>query len=248
MAGITENFSFKELVGTLPRGEPLTTAFLAGQGLTSKHASYLAKHGWLIRLGRGAYMLPGDKLTKEGCLNFIFALHPYIHVGGKTALDWRGVRHNVAFREIIELWSTSPVKIPQWLLTEYPCRIQVTKIFDDGMPENYGLSPLYDNADKLPVSTKERALFELLSDAGKSTSLEIVRNLLENCRNLREDQLEFLFAHVNRIKVARLAYQVAEELDLPWKALAEKNCSRLGGGKRWVAKTKTGDRLDLRHG
>lgn len=248
MPGTIENFSFKELISTLPRGEPLSTASLADQGLTSKHASYLANHGWLIRLGRGAYMLPGDKLTKEGCLNFIFSMHPCVHVGGKTALDWRGVRHNVAFREIIELWAISPVKIPQWLLAEYSCRIQVTKIFDGSMPENYGLSSLYGNTDKLLVSTKERALFELLSDAGKNTSLDLVRNLLENCRNLREDQLEFLFSHVNRIKVVRLAYQLAEELDLPWKALAEKNCSRLGGGKRWVAKTKTGDRLDLRHG
>ncbi|QWF71898.1 type IV toxin-antitoxin system AbiEi family antitoxin domain-containing protein [Methylomonas paludis] len=227
---------------------PLTTAFLSDHGLSPKHASYLAKHGWLLRLGRGAYMLPGDKLSKAACLNYIFSLSSNIHVGGKTALDWHGVRHNLVFKEIIELWSISPLKLPDWLTTEYPCRTQVTQIFDDALPLNYGLSPLHDNTDKVLVSTKERAVLELLSDAGKNASLELVNNLLENTRNLREDKLEVLFFHVNRIKVARLAYQLAEDLDLPWKELAKKHCLRLGGGKRWVAKTKTGERLDLRNG
>ena len=75
-------------------------------------------------------MLPGDKLTKEGCLNFIFAHFSEIHVGGKTALEWRGVRHNAAFRQIIELWSNSPVKLPGWLMEIAEFTKTETKEFD----------------------------------------------------------------------------------------------------------------------
>ncbi len=58
--------------------------------------------------------------------------------------------------------------------------------------------------------------------------------------------LEELFTHLTRIKVVRLAYGLAEELDMPWKALAWEHCVRLGDGKRWVSVSKSGMRLDLR--
>ena len=35
----------------------------------------------------------------------------HLHVGDKTALSWRGVRHNIAFQETIELWSDKPLNI-----------------------------------------------------------------------------------------------------------------------------------------
>jgi hypothetical protein len=33
---------------------------------------------------------------------------------------------------------------------------------------------------------------------------------------------------------------------LPWAALAKRHSQRLGGGKRWIAVAKSGERLDLR--
>jgi len=55
-----------------------------------------------------------------------------------------------------------------------------------------------------------------------------------------------LLNHLTRIKVARLAELLATDLDLPWAALAKRHSQRLGGGKRWIAVAKSGERLDLR--
>src|SRR3546814_15288825 len=68
MTATADKFSFKALLATLPRGEPLDTAFLKEKGLSPSHAAHLAKAGWLTHLGRGVYMLPGDTLSRDGCL------------------------------------------------------------------------------------------------------------------------------------------------------------------------------------
>ena len=49
-------------------------------------------------------MFPNDKLSEQGCLRFLSRRHPGFHVGGKTALAWRGVRHNLPPREPLWLW------------------------------------------------------------------------------------------------------------------------------------------------
>jgi len=63
---------------------------------------------------------------------------------------------------------------------------------------------------------------------------------------LRMDVLDTLLAHLKRIKVARLAHSFANELGLPWADLARRHSRRVGGGRRWVSTTKTGERLNLK--
>jgi len=98
----------------------------------------------------------------------------------------------------------------------------------------------------LLVSTPERAILELLSDVAKRQSLEEAKHLVEGARALRLNVLDELLKHLTRIKVIRLAYVLADDLDLPWQALAHKHSVRLGGGERWVTVGHTGERLTLR--
>lgn len=71
------------------------------------------------------------------------------------------------------------------------------------------------------------------------------RHLIEGVRTLRLPVLEELLAHLTRIKVARLAHSLAEELELSWVELARRESARLGGGQQWVSTTTTGERLNL---
>jgi len=87
-------------------------------------------------------------------------------------------------------------------------------------------------------------LLELLSDVGNRQTLEEAKHLIEGARSLRLPVFDELFLHLTRIKVVRLAYAVADELNLPWKSIAQQHSERLGGGKRWVSVGKTGERLD----
>lgn len=70
--------------------------------------------------------------------------------------------------------------------------------------------------------------------------------LVESARNLRMPLFEELFVHVTRIKFARLATDLAESLVLPLSDVAKRHAARLGGATRWVAVTRTGERLDLK--
>jgi hypothetical protein len=246
MSSGTKRFSFKHALTQLPRGEPLSTAVLREHGFSAFRASALARSGWLTHLGRGVYMVPGDTLSREGCLAYLSRLVPGFHVGGKTALSWRGIRQNVSFKEVLTLWGDQPKRLPTWFTQRFPSRYQATQLFDAELRKGFGLQPLPNGRSEILVSVPERALLELLSDVGKTQSLQEARELVEGLRTLREKTLDELLAHTTRIKVVRMAELLGRELDLPWADAAKRHSQRIGGGKRWVAVAKTGERIDLR--
>lgn len=239
-------FSFKRVLAELPRSEPLSTAALQARGVSAFRASDLGRSGWLTHLGRGVYMLPGDTLTREGCLAYLSQRVPGLHVGGKTALAWRGIRQNVSFREVLTLWGNQPKRLPAWFTQRFDSRYQATQLFDAELRKGFGIQPLPNGRPEILVSVPERALLELLSDVGKAQSLQETRQLVENLRTLREKTFDELLTHTTRIKVVRLAELLAIDLDLPWAATAKRHSQRIGGGKRWIAVAKSGERLDLR--
>jgi hypothetical protein len=237
---------FREVLREVPRGAPLATPWLSERGLNAQQVARLAESGWLMRLGRGVYLLPGDQLNRDAALAWLVSEIPGLHVAGKTALAWHGVRHNLAAKERLVLWGDRPATLPGWFTSVFPSSYQATHLFDDAMSPGLGLGSLPAGRPDLVVSAPERAILELLSDVGKKQGLEEARHLVEAARSLRLDVLEELLCYLKRIKVARLAHLLADDLDLPWKSLARACSERLGGGKRWVAKTRTGERLNLK--
>lgn len=224
----------------------MTTEWLAKHGLTAKHAARLVQDGWLRRVGHGVYGLPGDTIERDASLVCLGGLIPGFHVGGKTALSWRGVRHNLSSRETLSLWGEKSVRLPEWFVQKFPAHYQSTHLFSEKLPTGLGISPLPAGHPELQVSTPERAILELLSDVGKRQTLEEAQHLIEAARTLRLNVLDELLGYLTRIKVVRLAYAVADNLDLPWKKMALKHSTRLGGGERWVTVGRTGERLSLR--
>lgn len=230
----------------MPRHQPMDPQWMSDHGLSAKHASRLAKDGWLQRLGHNAYCLAGDSLDRDACLTWVAQRIPGLHVAGKTALSWRGVRHNLAFQETLVLWGDKSATLPDWFTTRFPTHYQSTHLFSAEMSQQLGIAPLPGGRPDLKVSTPERAILELLSDVGNRQTLEEAKHLVEGARSLRLPVLEELLSHLVRIKVVRLACSIAEELDLSWKSLALESSQRRGGGKRWVSIGKTGERLDLK--
>jgi hypothetical protein len=142
------------------------------------------RSGWLLRLGRGAYALPGDTLQRDDCLAFLAKQVPGLHVAANTALAWRGVRHNLVFRETVVLWGDQPARLPGWLDGVVRVRYRVAHIFGPELPAGLGLAPLAGGHPELPVSVPERALLELFGETGSNKNLEGVRQLVESIRNL----------------------------------------------------------------
>lgn len=215
-------------------------------GVTAFRASALARSGWLVHLARGVYMLPGDTLTRDGCLALLGRHLSGFHVGARTALAWQGIIHYVRFRETLDLWGDDPKPLPSWFKERFPSRYQVTQLFDDKLRHGFGLQPLPEGRPDVLVSVPERALLELLSDAGKAQSLDETRQLVESLYTLRQSVLDELLSHTARIKVVRLAEALSRKFELPWAPSAKLHSQRLGGGKRWVSVSRSGERLDLR--
>jgi hypothetical protein len=180
--------------GELPRGEPLSVAALREHGVSEFRASALGRSGWLTHLGRGVYMLPGDTITRDGSLAYLAGQVRGLHVGGKTALAWRGTRQNISFREVLSLWGDQSKRLPSWFMERFPARYQATQLFDADIRKGFGLQPLLNGRPGILVSVPERALLELLSDVGKTQSLQETRQLVENLRTLREKTLDELLA------------------------------------------------------
>jgi hypothetical protein len=246
MALTQSNSSIRRLLEVLPRGEPVETSTLATHGVSPQLASYLARSGWLQHLARGVYLLAGDQPSRDGCLNYLARHIPGLHVGGKTALAWRGVRHNLVARDHIELWGNQPARLPAWLTTRYPCHYQTTQLFDTDLPPNFGLQPLPETPDGPRVSVPERALLEMLCNVGKQQSVEEAKHLTESLRNPRPDVLDTLLCHCTRIKVVRLARQFADELELPWAKVVHPHSQRMGSDRRWMLRTRSGELLSLK--
>ena len=246
MQTTTTHLSLKDVIADWPNGELLSTQDLGVRGVSASRASHLGRYGWLQHLGRGVYTRHGDDLTSHACIAYLSKSIPSLHVGGKTALSWRGVVHNIAFKERIELWGNKPARLPQWFTDRFDHTYQVTSIFSNTLPSDYALQMLPNGRADVMVSVPERALLEMLSDVGKTLSLEEATNISENIQTLRNSVLELLLAHTTRIKVVRLLYELASTAGNPWEPLALEHCKRLGGGKRWQATTRTGERLSLK--
>ncbi len=234
----------KELQTRLPRGIPIDIQAARSVGVSSALAWHYLQTGWLVRLERGVFMFPNDELQRDPCLKFLAKRIPGLHVGGKTALAWRGFRHNVSSREHLVVWGDVRRSLPDWFVSRFPCRYVSKNLFSKDLPLGFGLQSLPEAPDGPLVSVPERALLEMLTEVGVKQGVEEARNIMESVRSLRLDVLATLLEHCPRVKAHRLCVQWAEELALDWAALARKSL-RTGTG-RWSSRLKDGTTLTLK--
>lgn len=191
------------------------------------------------------FMFPMDILRREDCLRFLSSRVAGFHVGGKTALAWRGVRHNLPVRELLSLWGEGKGRLPDWFQKLFPSRYTARNPFSK-LPKNFGLQPLPETPDGVLVSVPERALLEMLSEVGVHQGIEEARNIMEGARSLRPEVMATLLRKCRRVKVVRLCSLWAEELNLPWSAAAKKAVGNRLGQSRWTARLKDGTTLVLK--
>jgi hypothetical protein len=245
MASSTPQSPIKALA-SLPRGGPVDTVRLREVGVSSALASHYVRAGWLTRLGRGVFMFPSDELAVQPSLAVLARRVPGLHVGGKTALGWRGIRHNVGLREQLTLWGSHRRPMPAWFLQRFPSRYVYRRLFDVKLATDFGLQPLPEAPDGALVSVPERALLEMLSEVGTpQQGLEEARNIMEGVRSPRLEVLGTLLQHCPSVKVVRLCVQWADELGLEWATEARGLAGSRGRG-RWLARLPDGRTLVLK--
>lgn len=246
MASTTRTNLLQSLQTGLPRGAPFGIQTLREMGISSALASHYLKAGWQVRLGRGVFMFPNDDLQRDACLKFLATQMPGLHVAGKTALAWRGVRHNLPSREQLCLWGAAPGKLPEWFTSRFSARYTARRLFGRRLPSGFGLQPLPETPGGPLVSVPERALLEMLSEVGVGQGIEEARNIMEGVRSLRAEVLTPLLKSCLLVKAVRLCVQWAEELNLGWAAAARSAAKRTSGRGRWTARLKDGTTLTLK--
>jgi hypothetical protein len=230
---------------SLPRGAPLDVRILQALGVSASLSTYYVRSGWLTRLGRGVFMFPGDQLDAAASVKFLSQRLPGLHVGGKTALAWRGVRHNVGPRERLLLWGEKVAALPSWFTERFSSRYVSRQLFSSTLPSGFGLQPLPEALGGPDVSVPERAILELLAEVGVEQGMEESRNIMDGLRTVRVDVLGTLLEHCPRVKVVRLCLNLAEELNLKWAAEVRERVGTRGRG-RWSTKLPDGTTLILK--
>lgn len=240
----------QRLIKDAPRGQPFDPAMLRSFEISPAQTTYLVNAGWLQRLSKGAYLVAGDVASVEGIITYLSRRIPGLHIGGKTALDWQGARHNVAFRPKMTLWASKAYRFPAWIEQHMPYTFQTTQLFDDQYSVTQWLRPLPFKSAHVLVSVPELALLELASDIGKrgkkGQSLDEAVHLADTLRNLRIDVLSSLLDNCARVKVVKLVRDLGQSSGYAWGEDLQKYVNRLSQGKRWSSKGTEGKRLTLK--
>jgi hypothetical protein len=221
----------KSLYTSLPAGGPLTSEDLAGLGISADLAVHYVRSGWLTRLARGVYARPGDTLLPNPSLRLLERRVSGLHVGGKSALEWYGIRHYVSQQSTLHLYGWTATQ-----LAEYHRK----RLFEETPKSLLHVAPFEKRPDAPLVSAPERGLLELLSEVGVRQPLQEARELAESAYTLRADALEELLKRCTSVKTVRLCLLLGRELSLPWAKKLDPSQLPTGSKKPWVSRSNDG--------
>jgi len=252
MAINTRYHLLNRLQTELPRGAPFDLTTLAALGISPTLAAHYVQGGWLIRLAQGVYAFPNDAFDVSGALRFLQQRVAGLHIGGRSALARQGVRHNLHQQETLILWGEARVSLPDWFTDRFPARYVSARLFDwpddELAPKTLHTPP--GQPDGVLMSVPERAVLELLYEAGTRQSLEEARNLFDGLRSPRTALLGQLLACCTSVKAVRLFLTWAREsavVDVD--TLLAQYSVRTGSDKRWMSRLADGTLLSLKpHG
>lgn len=224
----------------LSSGTPLTTEDLTALGISADLAVHYVRSGWLTRLARGVYYRPNDTLALHPSLLLLQRRFNGLHVGGKSALDWYGLRQYVSQQPVLHLCSWTAGRLPGWFTERFPADYHRKRLFDEQPGAMLHVGPFENRGGAAQVSAPERALLELLSDVGVRQPLQEAREIVEGTYSLRADVLRQLLQHCKSVKTVRLCLQLGREASLPWAVKLAPATLPTGSDRPWVFRSADG--------
>lgn len=224
----------------LAPGTPLTSEDLAALGISADLAVHYVRAGWLTRLTRGVFCRPNDTLDMHPSLLLLERRLEGLHVGGKSALDWYGMRQYVSQQPLLHLYGWVAGRLPEWFTERFPAEYHRKRLFEEQPTAMLHVGPFEKRSGAPQVAAPERALLELLSDVGVRQPLQEARELVESAYSLRADVLRELLQRCTSVKTVRLCLQLGREGALPWVAKLDPATLPTGSDRPWVSKSADG--------
>jgi len=224
----------------LAPGTPLTSEDLASLGISADLAVHYVRAGWLERMARGVYCRPNDPPALHPSVVLLQRAFEGLHVGGKSALDWQGIRHYVAQRPVLHLYGWKAGRLPDWFTKRFPAQYHRKRLFEERPDALLHVRPFENRKGAPLVSAPERALLELLSEVNVRQPLQEARELVESSYNLRATVLGELLKRCGSVKTVRLCLQLGRELSLPWVGKLDPSQLPTGSNRPWVGRSREG--------
>ncbi|MEK6706335.1 MAG: type IV toxin-antitoxin system AbiEi family antitoxin domain-containing protein [Bdellovibrionota bacterium] len=222
-----------------PQGTVAASSWLEAQGIYHQLAQGYEHSAWIKRVGHGAYIRDGDQVDWQGAL---YAIQNHlklpIHAAAKTALELHGITHFVSSgpAKAVFLLGAHRSKLPSWFKAHdwgTAIHFSATQLFS--RTQELGLTQKDIGNYSIQVSSRERAVFELLHLVPQSQGYDEASLLFESLRTLRPDLVQQLLENCGSVKVKRLFLHLAEKTNQEW--FSELNLLKvaLGKGKRVIA-------------
>ncbi|MCG1054840.1 type IV toxin-antitoxin system AbiEi family antitoxin [Mycetohabitans sp. B5] len=221
-------------------GTPLTSEDLVTLGISADLAVHYVRAGWLTRLTRGVFCRPNDILALYPSLLLLQRRLEGSHVGGKSALDWYGLRQYVPQQPFLHLYGWAAGRLPEWFTERFPAEYHRKRLFEEQPGAMLHVGPFEKRSGAPQVSAPERALLEMLSDVGVRQPLQEARELVESAYSLRAEVLRELLQRCTSVKTVRLCLQLGRDGGLPWMAKLDPTTLPTGSDRPWVAKSADG--------
>jgi len=254
---MTEQYPTKlnRLQRELPEGLLVDAAWMERHGYSSSLRSQYVSAGWLMSPAPRVYRRSRSSLT---WLQVVASLQDLLEcrltVGGRTALEQQGYAHYLA-TSLQEVHLYGPKRPPTWL-NSLPLELKFhwhnsLSLFpeEEHVTMKAGRSTLVDPtglamALSIRVSSKERAVLELLDELPDRESFSQVDALMEGVTDLSPRRLQGLLEGCRSVKVKRLFFFFADRHQHAWRGKLDLSRIDLGSGKRSLVK---GGRLDKRY-
>ena len=236
----TGTSKLNKLYTRLAPGTPLTSEDLAALGISADLAVHYVRAGWLTRLARGVYCRPNDTLALHPSLLLVQRRFDGLHVGGKSALDWHGLRQYVSQQPMLHLYGWKAGRLPEWFTERFPADYHRKRLFDEQPGAMLHVGPFEKRSGAPQVAAPERGLLELLSEVGVRQPLQEARELVESAYSLRADVLRELLQHCTSVKTVRLCLQLGREGSLPWMVKLDPAKLPTGSDRPWVSRSADG--------
>jgi len=227
-----------QLVREWPKGTVRTSSSLKLDGYSDDLLFKYVKSKWLESFGFGAFQLYGDKIEWFGAIHTLQKeLNSTIHVAGKSALQLKGLAHNITSDlQKINLFHCDDYVLPKWFLDyKWDVALTITKTLKFGNYSGF-LSDVVINGITVKTSSPELAIMEMLFDVPKSESYNEAYLIMEGLLTLRPKVLSDLLLECKSVKVKRLFMHLAEKHNHSWLRSLKLANVTFGKGKRLIVR------------